>query len=261
MILAIDIGNTQIAAGLFNQQHLCAHWRLSSTLDRTEDETWILMKSIAQANGYDITGTTGVAITSVVPDLTHTFEKMSVKYLHCDPITVNSTLDLGIDIKYDNPTAVGADRLCNAVGGYFKYGGPLIIVDFGTATTFDVVSAKKEYLGGIIAPGIEMSSIILHQKAAKLPRVYLSFPLNTIGTTTESSIQSGLMYGTVEMVEGFTKRIEQELGQATTHVATGGLARLVLNELRTKYILDSFLTLEGLRIIYERVHGRKSFEK
>ncbi|MBN1481050.1 type III pantothenate kinase [candidate division KSB1 bacterium] len=261
MILAIDIGNTQIAAGLFNQQHLCAHWRLSSTLDRTEDETWIMMKSIAQANGYDITGTTGVAISSVVPDIRHTFEKMSVKYLHCDSITVDSTLDLGIDIRYDNPAAVGADRLCNAVGGFFKYGGPLIIVDFGTATTFDVVSVKGEYLGGIIAPGIEMSSMILHQKAAKLPRVYLSFPNKIIGKTTESSIQSGLMYGAVEMVEGFTKRIKEELGQATTNIATGGLARLVLNELRTEYILDSFLTLEGLRIIYNRVKNRESHGK
>ena len=253
MILAIDVGNTQIAAGLFNQNDLCAHWRLSSELERTEDETWIMMKSIAEANDFDITQTTDVAITSVVPAIRHTFEKMAVKYLQCEPLVVNSGLDLGIEIKYDNPAAVGADRLCNAVGGFEKYGGPLIIVDFGTATTFDVISERGEYLGGIIAPGIEMSSMILHQKAAKLPRVYLSFPDKIIGTTTETSIQSGLMYGAVESVEGFTKRIKEELGQKTTNIATGGLARSIVNHLRTEYTLDTFLTLDGLRIIYDRV--------
>lgn len=256
MILAIDVGNTQIAAGLFNQENLYAHWRLSSELDRTEDETWIMMKSIAEANGFDITETTDVAITSVVPAIRHTFEKMAIKYLRCEPLVVSSEIDLGIEIKYDNPKAVGADRLCNAVGGFEKYGGPLIIVDFGTATTFDVISDKGEYLGGIIAPGIEMSSMILHQKAAKLPRVYLTFPDKVIGTTTETSIQSGLMYGAVESVEGFTQRINDELGQTTTNIATGGLARLIVNQLRTEYVLDPFLTLDGLRIIYDRVKQR-----
>jgi len=169
---------------------------------------------------------------------------------------VSSELDLGINVKYDNPKAVGADRLCNAVGGYYKYGGPLIIVDFGTATTFDVISDKGDYLGGIIAPGIEMSTIILHQRAAKLPRVYLSFPDKIIGTTTETSIQSGLMYGAVEMVEGFTQRINEELGQTAKNIATGGLARMVVNKLRTEFTLDSFLTLDGLRMIYERVNGK-----
>ena len=254
MILAIDIGNTQIAAGLFVKTKLAAHWRLSSEMERTEDETWIMMKSIAQANGFDISETTGVAITSVVPDIRHTFEKMAVKYLKCEPVTVHSNLDLGIKINYDNPQAVGADRLCNAVGGFFKYGGPLIIVDFGTATSFDVVSEKGEYLGGMIAPGIEMSSMILHQKAAKLPRVYLSFPDKVIGKTTEASIQSGLMYGTVEMIDGLTKRIIKELGRDAKYIATGGLARLVIGQLQSNYILDSFLTLDGLSLIYNRVN-------
>ncbi len=253
MLLTIDIGNTQIAAGLFLQDELRVQWRLSSRIERTEDETWILMEGIARANGFEITETTGVAITSVVPDIRHTFEKMALKYLKCDPVVVNSQIDLGIKIEYENPKAVGADRLCNAVGGFYKHGGPLIIVDFGTATTFDVVSENGEYLGGIIAPGIEMSSMILHQRAAKLPRVYLTFPKKIIGTTTETSIQSGLMYGAVEMVEGFTKRIQKELGRETTNIATGGLARLVLGELRTPYILEPYLTLEGLRIIHHRV--------
>ncbi len=257
MILAIDVGNTQIAAGLFRGNELVAHWRISSNIERTEDETWIMMKSIAEANGFDITATTDVAITAVVPAIQRSFEKMATKYLRCDPVVVTSDLDLGIDIKYDNPKAVGADRLCNAVGGFTKYGGPLIVVDFGTATTFDVVSVKGEYLGGIIAPGIEMSTLILHQRAAKLPRVYLSFPDKVIGTTTETSIQSGLMYGAVEMVEGFTRRINKELGQSARTIATGGLARVVVDKLETKYELDSYLTLEGLKMIYERVNGKK----
>lgn len=255
MLLAIDVGNTQIAAGLYARDELVAHWRVASSVERTEDENWIAMQAIATANGFDITGADGVAISSVVPDITHTFEKMSIKYLNCEPIVVNSQLDLGIDILYDNPTSVGADRLCNAVGGFAKYGGPLIIVDFGTATTFDVISAKGEYLGGIIAPGIEMSSMILHRKAAKLPRVYLSFPDNVIGRSTEKSIQSGLMYGAIELVEGFTHRIMQELGEPTKNIATGGLARLLLSELRTEYQLDTFLTLEGLNLIYKRVRA------
>jgi type III pantothenate kinase len=253
MLLTIDVGNTQIAAGLFLRDQLQTQWRLSSRHERTEDESWILMEGIARANGFEISEASGVAITSVVPDIRHTFEKMAQKYLKCDPVVVNSELDLGIKINYENPKAVGADRLCNAVGGVHKYDGPLIIVDFGTSTTFDVISEKEEYLGGVIAPGIEMSSMILHKRAAKLPRVYLSFPPKTIGTTTETSIQSGLMYGTVEMVEGFTKRIQDELGKKTTNIATGGLARLVLGELRTAYILEPYLTLEGLRIIHQRV--------
>lgn len=256
MILTIDVGNTQIAAGLFRGEELSAHWRISSNLERTEDETWVMMKSIAEANGFDITATTHVAITSVVPAIQRNFEKMATKYLRCDPVVVSSELDLGIDILYDNPKAVGADRLCNAVGGFNKYGGPLIIVDFGTATTFDVVSGNGEYLGGIIAPGIEMSTLILHQRAAKLPRVYLSFPDKVIGTATETSIQSGLMWGAVEMVEGFTRRINKELGQTAKNIATGGLARLIVDKLDTKYELDSYLTLEGLRMIYERVNGK-----
>ena len=252
MLLTIDIGNTQIAAGLMENDQLKAHWRLASTADRTEDETWILMTAIAEANGVDIRQARGVAISSVVPDITHTLEKMAIKYLGCEPVVVSAALDLGITIRYDNPSLVGADRLCNAVGGYAKYGGPLNIVDFGTATTFDIISGTGEYLGGIIAPGIEMSAQILHRRAAKLPRVYLSFPETIIGHSTETSMQSGLMYGAVEMVEGITARIGEELGQKTKNIATGGLARLLLGHLRTDYLLEPFLTLEGMNLIYRR---------
>jgi len=155
MLLVIDIGNTQIAAGIYAGKELAAHWRLSSSHERTEDETWILMQAIAAAQGFDITTVSGVAISSVVPDMTIHFEKMAVKYLHRKPVTVSHELRIGLKIRYQNPANVGADRICNAVGGIARYGTPLIIVDFGTATTFDVISAEGEYLGGIIAPGIE----------------------------------------------------------------------------------------------------------
>jgi type III pantothenate kinase len=258
MLLAIDIGNTQIAAGLFKGQKLIAHWRLSSTRERTEDETWILMQSICLAHGYELQEAKGVAISSVVPDMTQTFEKMATKYLSTEPLNVRHDLDLGIKILYDNPANVGADRLCNAVGGFKKYGGPLIIVDLGTATTFDVISRKAEYLGGVIAPGIETSAMVLHQRAAKLPRVELRFPDKVIGRSTESSMQSGLMFGAVEMIDGFVRRINEELGEKATTIATGGLARLILNRLASVDAIESFLTLEGLLIIYEKIKKKRA---
>jgi type III pantothenate kinase len=252
MLLVIDIGNTQIAAGLYEEAVLKAHWRLSSNIERTEDESWILMQAIAAAQGFDILKISGVAISSVVPDMTVHFEKMSTKYLHYKPVVVSHELNLGLDIRYQNPAHVGADRLCNAVGGIAKYGTPLIIVDFGTATTFDVISASGAYLGGIIAPGIETSASILHQRAAKLPRVALRFPEKAIGYSTETSIQSGLMFGTVEMIDGMVERIQNELGMEVKTVATGGLAKVILNELRRVNQIDEHLTLDGLRMIFER---------
>ncbi len=256
MLLAIDIGNTQIAAGVFKEKELVAHWRLSSTRERTEDETWILMHSICQAHGFELGDAKGVVISSVVPDMIPTFEKMATKYLSTEPVIVRHDLDLGIKILYENPASVGADRLCNAVGGYEKYGGPLIVVDLGTATTFDVISRHAEYLGGIIAPGIETSAFVLHQRAAKLPRVELRFPEKIIGTSTETSMQSGLMFGAVEMIDGFVHRINEELGEKATTIATGGLSRLILNKLTSVDALEPFLTLEGMLIIYEKIRRR-----
>ncbi len=252
MLLTIDIGNTQIAAGLFIEAELCAHWRLASDRDRTEDETWIMMQSICRAHGFAIEQSQGIVISSVVPDMTASFEKMARKYLHQEPVTVSHALDLGIKIIYSNPDHVGADRICNAVGGVAKYGCPLIVVDLGTATTFDVVSQNSDYLGGIIAPGIETSAAILHQRAARLPRVELRFPDKAIGHSTETSIQSGLMFGAVAMIDGMIARIEKELGCKTQTVATGGLARVIISELKSVHTFDPYLTLEGLRLIYER---------
>jgi len=252
MLLTIDIGNTQIAAGVYEKEFLKMHWRLSSSRERTEDETWVLLQSLCATQGFDIRQVTGVAISSVVPDMTQVFEKMAQKYLHLDAVTVTHELDLGIRILYQSPANVGADRLCNAVGGIAKYGTPLIIVDLGTATTFDVITADAEYLGGIIAPGIETSAMLLHQRAARLPRVELKFPASAVGRSTETSIQSGLMYGSVEMIDGMIDRISRELGRAVTSVATGGLARVIILQLRRVKEYDAFLTLDGLRLIYER---------
>jgi type III pantothenate kinase len=182
---------------------------------------------------------------------------MSQKYLHIEAMVVSHLLDLGIKILYENPASVGADRLCNAVGGFNKFGGPLIIVDFGTATTFDVISAQGEYLGGLIAPGIETSSVILHQRAARLPRVELNFPPKYIGTSTEKSIQSGLMFGTVEMIDGLVRRINTELNEKLQVVATGGLAPLILSRCDTIKKHEPFLTLEGLCMIFNRYNAIK----
>jgi len=253
MLLTVDVGNTQIAAGLFKGEELVAHWRLASHRDRTEDETWILMHSICSANGYDLRQTTGIVISSVVPDMTSTLHKMATKYLGLEPCVIGHDLNLGITVHYRNPVNVGADRLCNAVAGFAKYGGPLIIVDLGTATTFDVIDQTGDYLGGIIAPGIETSAMILHQRAAKLPRVELRFPEKAVGDSTETSIQSGLLFGAVEMIDGMIERINRERGQEHVAVATGGLARLMVAQLRRVQHMDAFLTLEGMRIIFARV--------
>ncbi len=253
MLLTIDVGNTQIAAGLFKDSELVAHWRLSSNRERTEDETWIMMRSICEANNWDLQQTTGIVISSVVPDMTSNLYKMASKYLGLPAVVIGPDLDLGIKIHYRNPINVGADRLCNAVAGFAKYGGPLIVVDLGTATTFDVISETGDYLGGIIAPGIETSAMILHQRAARLPRVELSFPSKAIGDSTETSMQSGLLYGAVEMIDGMIRRISREMGCTVKTVATGGLARVIIPELKMVQHIDAFLTLEGMRIIYERV--------
>lgn len=255
MLLAIDIGNTHIVLGLYQGEKLLSHWRISSSIPRTEDEYWVLIKTLCQGWDLDVKAIKGVIISSVVPNLATIFDKISREFLDIDPVVVDHTLDLGIKILYKDPGAVGADRICNAVAGFEKYGGPLIIVDFGTATTLDVISAKGEYLGGIIAPGVETSASELFKRAAKLPRVELKFPGELIGRDTESAMQSGIMYGAVEQVDGLVGRIKQEIGQAEV-VATGGLASLVVEKSKTIDKVEPFLTLEGLKIIYNRVERK-----
>ena len=256
MLIAIDIGNTNVVIGIYQNNELIAHWRLSSQIARTRDECWILLNSLLNSNAIDIKQIQGGIISSVVPNLTSTFIQVLEDYFQMQPVIVNSDLNIDLKILYNDPRAVGADRICNAVAGFHLFGGPLVILDFGTATTFDVVSENNEYLGGIIAPGIELTASILHQRAARLPKVELIFPTFVIGKTTESSIQAGLMFGTVELINGLISRIEKELGTTVKTVATGGLAKLVTPYTNKVEWIEPLLTLEGLRLIYEQVMNK-----
>ncbi|MDZ7344314.1 MAG: type III pantothenate kinase [candidate division KSB1 bacterium] len=256
MLLVADIGNTNITFGLFEQAKIRAQWRLASGATRTEDEIWILIKMLLESEGFVLNQVQGFSLSSVVPNLTPVFERVVAKRLKVPMVNVTADLDTGITILYENPHQVGADRICNAVAGFAKYGGPLVVVDFGTGTTFDVVTANAEYLGGIIAPGPETTALVLHRVAAKLPKVELRFPPSLIGRTTETSIQSGLMYGGVEMIEGINRRLKEALGAKTKFVATGGLAQVFMPHLKSVDGVEPSLTLDGLRMLFERCAPR-----
>jgi type III pantothenate kinase len=194
MLLAVDVGNTHTVIGVFDRDRLLADWRMASLAQRTADEHWLSIKSFCKESGIAPEQIHGVGISSVVPDLTDIFEAMAKKYLNVQAVTVSSSLDLGIRILYNDPTQVGADRLCNAVAGFRKYGGPLIVIDFGTATTYDVIAANGDYLGGVITLGLESIASELHRRAAKLPKIELHFPTVVIGKDTVSSMQAGVMF-------------------------------------------------------------------
>jgi len=253
MLLTIDIGNTHTVVGIFEGKHLVADWRMASIGARTADENWLTVKAFCADAGIETKDIAGVGISSVVPDLTDIFEEFARKYFHVEPVTVSAALDLGITIRYNEPTAVGADRLCNAIAGYDKYGGPLIIIDFGTATTYDVVSQTGDYLGGVITLGLESSAAELHRRAAKLPKIELHFPVSIIGRDTVASMQAGMMFGTVEMVEGIVRRIRKELGADARVIATGGLSSIVAEHTDVIQAVEPSLVLDGIRLIWERV--------
>jgi type III pantothenate kinase len=252
MLLAIDIGNTHTVIGVFDGGSLIADWRLASSVHRTPDESWLTIKSLCADAHVPLSKIAGVGISSVVPNMTDTFETMARKYLKADPVTVSAALDLGITIQYKDPTSVGADRLCNAIAGFKKYGGPLIIIDFGTATTYDVVSETGDYLGGVIALGLESSAEELHRRAAKLPKIELRFPAGIIGHETVSSMQAGIMFGAVDAIEGIVRRIRAELGKQTRVIATGGLAPTIARYTTVIEKCEPSLVLEGIRLIYDR---------
>jgi type III pantothenate kinase len=251
MLLAIDIGNTHVVLGVFSGSTLKADWRISSAGNRTADEIWLTIRSFCDGANIRTEQITQVGISSVVPNLTEIFESIATKYLRTTPFTINGNLDLGIRVQYREPASVGADRLCNAVAGFRKYGGPLIIIDFGTATTFDVVSADGDYLGGVICLGLESSAAELHRRAAKLPKVDLRFPPVVVGVDTVTSIQAGLLYGTVDMVEGIVRRIRTELGAPARVIATGGLSSVVADHTNIIEAVEPALVLEGIRMIVE----------
>jgi len=252
MILVIDIGNTHTVFGLVIDSKLKIHWRITSSLARTEDEIGILLKDYFQHSNYKITDVKGVCISSVVPDLSQAYVWMSQKYLGIDALVISSDLDLGMKVKYRDPKTVGADRVCNAVAGIKKYGKPLIVLDFGTATTFDCIDANGDYVGGVIAPGIETSIGALHRRAAKLPLIELKIPDFSIGQTTEESIQVGILRGTIHSVEGIIKDLRAELGQSAKVIATGGLAKVIAKKTDIINEVDPFLSLEGIALIYHR---------
>lgn len=254
MLLTIDIGNTNVLMGLYDHGKLLYHWRLSSTIQRTSDEWGSLVFLQLQRVNLELTDISGIIISSVVPLHDFAFSLMALEYFGKEAVFVRSELDLGITIKYKQPEHVGADRLCNAVAAVRKFSTPLIVIDFGTATTFDVINKAGEYLGGVIAPGIETAASILHRQAAKLPVVGMTFPEKVIGQTTESSIQSGILYGALVETEGLIKRIEDELGSPAVIVGTGGFAPALSQHTSAINYIEPFLTLEGLYYIYQRLN-------
>lgn len=256
MLLTIDIGNTHTVLGFFQKTKLLFTGRITSSIQRTEDEVWLQVSHFSDHIGKTPEGITGVVIASVVPRLTTVFRGMAVKYLKVQPLIVTNSLDLGITVQYEDPTKVGADRLCNAVAAFRKYGGPAIVIDFGTATTYDVISKKGEYLGGVIAPGIEAAAADLHQRTAQLPSIDLHFPDSVIGTNTVASMQSGIMYGAVDAHEGMVRRIKRVVGKHAVVIATGGYAQVIAEMSHEIRYVEPSLVLEGARLIYERVKGR-----
>ncbi|HUK56019.1 MAG TPA: type III pantothenate kinase [Nitrospiria bacterium] len=252
MLLAIDIGNTNIVLGVFLGSRLKGSWRIATRLGKTSDEYGILLLDLFRANGLRADQIDGVILSSVVPPLTPIFTEMSLRYVHSAPLIVDGTMNTGLINRYESPRDVGADRIVNAVAAYRRYGGPVIIVDFGTATTFCAVSKKGEYLGGAITPGITISAEALFRGASKLPKVELAKPKSVIGQDTVSSIQSGLLYGYAGLVDAMVKRMKKELAPTAKVIATGGQARLILSETKTINEVRPFLTLEGLQLLYER---------
>ena len=264
MLLAFDIGNTNIVIGLFQGNQLTSHWRITSDRQKTYDEYGLLLDQLFQSCDLKRSDVDDVIISSVVPNLTDVFRTMCERYFGIAPLVVGGGLKTGMSIRYDNPKEIGADRIVNAVAAIEQYGAPLVILDFGTATTFCVVNEKKEYLGGAIAPGIGISLNALVEKTAQLPKVEMVVPEKVIGKTTVNAIQSGLLYGYCGLVDGMVRRIVAELGCAqedVTVVATGGLAEVIQTHSETIQQVDQMLTLKGLLTIYnrnEKLHHKKA---
>ncbi|EFQ04311.1 pantothenate kinase, type III [Megasphaera micronuciformis F0359] len=252
MLLVIDVGNTNIVLGVYKDTELLDHWRISTDRQRTTDEYGVLIRELFYLNDLRADDINAIIISSVVPPVVPTLERMCQRYFGLSPLLIGPGVKTGMDIRYDNPREVGADRIVNAVAAYEKYGGPVIIVDFGTATTFCAVDAKGVYLGGSICPGIGISTEALVQRTAKLPRIELKRTDSVICRNTIESMQAGVFYGFVGQVEGIVSRMRRELDMSARVVATGGLAVVIAPATKAIDVVEPMLTLEGLRIIYER---------
>ncbi|MGN0710418.1 MAG: type III pantothenate kinase [Anaerovoracaceae bacterium] len=264
MLLAFDVGNTNIVLGVFKEGKLIQNWRLETDNNKSADEYGMIINQLFRYEGLNTKDVKDVIISTVVPSVLYTLQHLSMKYFNKRAIVVGAGIKTGLIVKYDNPKQVGADRIVNAVAAYAKYGGPLVVIDFGTATTFCAITENAEYLGGTIAPGVKISSDALFEKTSKLPKVELEEPGHVICKNTIESMQSGLVYGHMGMVEYITKKMKAELeamsptGKKATVVATGGLATLIEKGIDCIDYVDKMLTLEGLQLIYEKNKGHKS---
>lgn len=252
MLLAIDIGNTNIVLGVFKGNRLRGDWRIATNPGKTADEYGILISDLFGAKRIRPDQIDGMILSNVVPPLSPIFIEMAHRYFGSGPLMVDGAMDTGLVNRYEPPRDVGADRIVNAVAAFERYGGPVIIVDFGTATTFCAITKKGEYLGGAITPGITISAEALFQRASKLPKVELIKPRSVIGRDTISSLQAGMVYGYAGLVDAMVIRMKRELGPKAKVIATGGQARLILSETKTIDEVRAYLTLEGLQILYER---------
>jgi type III pantothenate kinase len=257
VLLALDVGNTNIHLGVFRGPELLAHWDISNNRDRTADELGILLLQLLAGRGIAADAVDGAAIACVVPPVTEMVAETVRRFFGIEAFVLRPEQDAGIVVRYDDPREVGADRVANAVGGFAKYGGPLIVVDFGTATTFDAISAAGVYLGGAIAPGLRISIEALFQRTARLPRIELVRPDAAVGRNTAASMQSGIIFGYAGLVEALVGRVAREIGGEPAVVATGGLAELVVRETGCVSVVDQHLTLDGLRIVWERRRARR----
>ncbi|MBO2536759.1 type III pantothenate kinase [Rummeliibacillus suwonensis] len=257
MILVMDVGNTNISIGIYKEDHLEHHWRMKTDTLKTEDEYAMQLKTLFMDGDLSFKDIQGIIISSVVPPIMFSLETMCRKYFSIEPIVVGPGVKTGLNIKCENPREIGADRIVNAVGAIQEYGAPIIVVDFGTATTYCYINENKEYMGGAIAPGMTISMEALFTHCSKLPRIEIATPQNVIGKNTVSSMQAGIVYGYVGQVEGIIGRIRQQDREDALVIATGGLANLVAKESTIIDIVDPFLTLKGLNIIYKRNHEEK----